>query len=260
MNELTHAGFFEGIGGFSLGANRVGIKTIYTCELDDFRHNWLKHILPDSKHEKDITKAIGCYADIYTSGFPCQDVSRANPKGKGINGARSGLYYVFMEHVRNFRPGYVVLENSPFIISKGYLLGILGDFASIGYNAEWQTLSKHSIGYPDERERFFLVAYSNKIGCTKGYTIFNKKSYEKCVKTLKQNEFIFNKLGRKNSLNDWIEFITGILQNDAGLPKELVKNHIAAYGDSVCPDLAQLIFQLIKLHYESIQTPLECFL
>ena len=159
---MTHAGYFEGIGGFSLGAERAGIKTIYTCEFDEFRHNWLKHYLPHATHEKDINEAKGCYADIFTAGFPCQDISSANTRGEGIHGKRSGLFFVFMEHVCSFRPRYVCLENSPNVISKGYLLDILRPFAEIGYNAEWQVISKHPFGYPDERRRFILVAYSSE--------------------------------------------------------------------------------------------------
>ncbi|MEB5150240.1 DNA cytosine methyltransferase, partial [Pseudomonas aeruginosa] len=80
---MTHAGYFEGIGGFTVGATRAQVETIYTCELDDFCNDWLNYILPNATHERDIITATGSYADIFTAGFPCQDISRANTKGKG---------------------------------------------------------------------------------------------------------------------------------------------------------------------------------
>lgn len=248
---MTHAGFFEGIGGFSLGAERAGIETIYTCENDDYKHDWLQYYLPHAQHEKDIKKANGCYADIFTAGFPCQDISRANPKGKGLKGERSGLFFEFIKHVRRFKPKYVVLENSPMLIYTKDLLSILREFAIIGYNAEWQVISKRSFGYPDERERFILIAYSHQIGRETSSRIFTSSAYKKCIKSLKQNEFIFNKLSRKSTVDDWTGFISGVLQNSTGIPKKLAAKEISCYGDAICPDVAQLCFELIKLHYHN---------
>jgi len=247
---MTHAGYFEGIGGFSLGAERSGIKTIYTCELDEYRHEHLKRILPNAKHETDITTAAGCSADIFTAGFPCQDISRANPKGKGLKGARSGLFFTFIKLVRRFRPKYVILENSPMLIYSKELLSILREFAIIGYNAEWQVISKRPFEYPDERERLILIAYSSEIGREKSNLVFSKKPYKECIKTQKQNEFIFNKLSRGSSFDDWTGFITKSLQTDTGISKELAGKQIACYGDAICPNVAQMAFELIKIHVE----------
>lgn len=245
---MTHAGYFEGIGGFTLGAERAGIETIYTCEIDDYCNTWLTHYLPNAIHERDITTAIGCYADIFTAGFPCQDISRANPKGKGLKGERSGLFYPFIQIVGRYRPKYVILENSPMLIYTKEVLSILREFAIIGYNAEWQVISKRPFGYPDERERIILIAYTSEIGCTKSNPVFERSAFEKCIKAQKQNELIFNKLNRRTTPLDWRTFITGILQNSSGLPKKLVENEIGAYGNAICPDVAQLAFELIKMH------------
>lgn len=38
--KLNHSGYFEGIGGFSLGASWAGIKTVYTCEIHPLRHQF----------------------------------------------------------------------------------------------------------------------------------------------------------------------------------------------------------------------------
>jgi DNA (cytosine-5)-methyltransferase 1 len=245
---MTHAGYFEGIGGFSLGAERAGIETIYTCEIDDFKYEHLKRILPNAKHERDITTAIGCYADVFTAGFPCQDISRANPKGKGLKGERSGLFYPFVKLVGYHKPMYVVLENSPMLISTREILDILREFAILGYDAEWQVISKRPFSYPDERERLILIAYRNEVGREKSKPLFESESFEKCVKTQRQNEFIQHKLSRRNPAADWIKFITKSLQADAGIPKELAAKQIACYGDAICPDVAQLAFELIKVH------------
>lgn len=247
---MTHAGYFEGIGGFSLGAERAEIETIYTCELDTYRNEHLKRILPNAKHETDITTATGCAADIFTAGFPCQDISRANPKGKGLKGARSGLFFTFIKHVRYYKPRYVILENSPMLIYTKEILSILREFAIIGYDAEWQVISKRAFNYPDERERVILIAYRSEIGRQKANPVFAIESFKKCLKAQKQNEFILNKLSRRNSSADWTGFITQSLQVDTGISKELAGKQIACYGDAICPNVAQLAFDLIKIHAE----------
>ena len=245
---MNHAGYFEGIGGFALGAERAGIETIYTCELDDYRHEHLKRILPNAKHERDITTATGCVADIFTAGLPCQDISGANPKGKGLKGSRSGLFFPFIKLVSYYQPRYVVLENSPMLVYTKEILFILREFAIIGYDAEWQIISKRPFEFPDERERLILIAYRSEIGRSKSHPVFAIESFKKCVKAQKQNEFIRNQFSRRNSLTDWTRFITESLQVDTGISKELAGKQIACYGDAICPNVAQLCFDLIKIH------------
>ena len=245
---MTHAGYFEGIGGFSLGAERAGIETIYTCEIDEFRHEWLKYYLPNATHEKDITTANGMYADIFTAGFPCKDISAANPKGKGLQGARSGLFFDFVQFVRRFRPQYVVLENSPNVISKRYVLDILGQLTQIGYNAEWDVIHKKIFGYADERKRFILVAYRNEIGRNAGNCVFSEKSFESCKQLFRTEVELWNAISRMDNDKMRLDAIAQSCASDTGLSKELVAQEIAAYGDAVCPDVAQLVFELIKIH------------
>ncbi|MDR0831168.1 MAG: DNA cytosine methyltransferase [Prevotellaceae bacterium] len=151
---LTHASYFAGIGGFCLGAERAGIETVYTCEIDQYRHEWLKYKYANAnaKHETDIRTSTGIAADIFSAGFPCQDISIANPKGKGLQGERSGLLFDFFAAVSRFRPQFFVLENSPNVISKKEIaLQIFGEIATLRYNAEWAIIPKRAFGYADER-------------------------------------------------------------------------------------------------------------
>ena len=245
---MTHAGYFEGIGGFTLGAERSGIETIYTCELDEFCNNWLQHYLPNAIHERNIISAAGCYSDIFTAGFPCQDTSRANPKGKGLKGSRSGLFFDFIKLVRIHKPKYIVLENSPMLVYTKEILSILRELTIIGYDAEWQIISKRTFGYADERERFILVAYSNKIRRIQNNPVFNKKSFDICKQSYFQKKPIQYKLSRRNSAKMWYSYITELCTVDPGIPRKLASKEIECYGNAICPDLAHLIFELIKIH------------
>lgn len=245
---MTHAGYFEGIGCFTVGAQRALIETIYTCELDDFCNDWLKHLLPNATHERNIIQAAGCYADIFTAGFPCQDISRANPKGKGIKGTRSGLFFDFIKLVCKHKPRYVVLENSPMLIYTKEILSILREFARIGYDAEWQVISKRAFGYADERERFILVAYPHKVRRIQDNKVFNKKSFKECRKSYFRSKPIQYKYSRTDTSENWFTYISELCTVDAGVSRKLASKEIECYGNAICPDVAQIIFELIKIH------------
>lgn len=244
---MTHAGFFEGVGGFTLGAERAGIKTTYTCEIDDFRHSWLEYYLPNARHERNIENAEGIKADIYTAGFPCQDISRANPKAKGLHGERSGLFFPFMDIVRRNKPRFVILENSPMLVSRRDLLHILREFTECGYDAEWQIISKRAFGYPDERKRLILIAYDSKIRRFQTQELYEQSNYEACRKKIIEGKQFLPLPDRNDTRENWFEFISRVCKDSTGVSRELAAKHIAAYGDAVCPDVAQLAFELIKL-------------
>jgi DNA (cytosine-5)-methyltransferase 1 len=160
--KLTHGSLFSGIGGFEGGAELSGIKTIWSCEYEKFQRSILKKQFPETIQYDDIrTMQNPRYVDIVSGGFPCQDISVAG-KGKGINGERSGLWGEMFRICRIVRPRYVIIENSPALLYKGFEQ-VLCDLSSIGYNAEWQVLSNLSFGYPHLRERVYVIAYSNEI-------------------------------------------------------------------------------------------------
>ena len=48
-SELTHGSTFSGVGGFELGAQMSGIKTLWNCELEEHNRNILKRHFPDSQ-------------------------------------------------------------------------------------------------------------------------------------------------------------------------------------------------------------------
>ena len=52
--NLTHGGLFEGIGGFSIGAQRCGIKTKWVCEINQYRKQILRQHFPDAEQYRDI--------------------------------------------------------------------------------------------------------------------------------------------------------------------------------------------------------------
>jgi hypothetical protein len=136
QSKLTHGSLFSGIGGFELGAEMAGIDTLWNCEIEKFQGEILKTKFPHAERHTDITKTTGLrYVDIISGGFPCQDISVAG-KREGIKGKRSGLWSEMYRIIREVRPKYVVVENSPALVISG-LEQVLCDLSQIGYNAEY---------------------------------------------------------------------------------------------------------------------------
>jgi len=161
---LKLGSLFSGIGGIELGFERTGgFKTIWHCEIEPYPSAVLEQHWPDVPNLGDITKVNWNEVerpDIIVGGFPCQDISVAG-RGAGIKeGTRSGLWSEYARAIRELRPRYVVVENVPMLARRG-LARVLGDIASLGYDAEWFTIRASDVGAPHRRERLFIIAHPN---------------------------------------------------------------------------------------------------
>lgn len=152
---------FSGIGGFSLGLERAGMKTVAFCEIDPYCRAVLKKHWPEVPCHDDITtrEFFEGEADVVCGGFPCQDIS-ALGKRAGIAGARSGLWREMVRAVRVVRPLYVIVENVADLLHRG--MGVVcGDLATSWYDLEWDCLPARAVGAPHGRDRIWVVAYPN---------------------------------------------------------------------------------------------------
>jgi DNA (cytosine-5)-methyltransferase 1 len=158
--QLTHGSLFSGIGGFDLGFERAGIKTVWQVEIEPYCRAVLAKHFPDAKLYDDI-RTCGLAnlerVDILSGGFPCQDISNAG-KRAGIDGERSGLWSEYARLIRELRPRFVVVENVAALLHRG-MERVLGDLAACGYDAEWQSIRASDVGAPHRRERIWIVAY-----------------------------------------------------------------------------------------------------
>lgn len=112
--------------------------------------------------------------DVVSGGFPCTDISSAG-KGAGIDGEQSGLWREMARIVREVRPRYVFVENSPMLITRG-LGRVLGDLAALGYDCRWTCLSAADCGAPHKRNRIWILADSNS-KMPNGLRIREKEEY-----------------------------------------------------------------------------------
>lgn len=168
-NKLRVLDLFSGIGGFSLGLERTGaFTTTAFCEIDPYCREVLKKHWPDVPIHEDVrgVHLEEGQVDVITGGFPCQDISLAG-KGKGLSGERSGLVFEIPRLIKEGKPKFVILENSPALRSRG-LEVILGCLAEIGYDAEWHCIPAAAFGAQHIRDRVWIVAYPHQAGLAGG--------------------------------------------------------------------------------------------
>lgn len=189
---LTIGSLFSGYGGLDMGVSQVlDAETAWFCEWDDAPSKILAHHWPDIPNYRDVTAVNWSEVppvDIITGGSPCQDLSLAGARRGMTEGTRSNLWVSMREAIATIRPRLVVWENVRGALSAtatsaadsdlergagllgggtGHLraLGrVLGDLASIGYDAQWQLLRASDVGAPHHRARVFLVAYPAEPG------------------------------------------------------------------------------------------------
>ena len=160
--------FFAGVGGFQSGLENAGMKCIGWCEFDKFAQKSYRAIYDTERlwFADDIRKVRGWdlpKADLWTFGFPCQDVSIAG-KQKGIKrGTRSGLFYEVMrllDEAEENRPKWLICENVKNLLSieggRGFL-EVLSEMDKRGYDAEWKVYNSKDYGVPQNRERVYIV-------------------------------------------------------------------------------------------------------
>ena len=98
--------------------------------------------------------------DLIAFGFPCQDISQANPQGKGLAGKRSGVFFECMRIVQLLRPRWILIENVPRLltINQGRDMAVvLHALAESGYGWAYRILDSQDFGLPQRRKRLFIV-------------------------------------------------------------------------------------------------------
>jgi DNA (cytosine-5)-methyltransferase 1 len=161
MNVLD---LFSGIGGFSLGLERSGMRTVAFCEIEPFCRSVLKKHWPDVPIFEDVTKLkasdINEQVNVIAGGFPCQDISTAG-RGAGLSGSRSGLWFEYHRLINEIQPQFAIIENVSALRSRG-LDDVLRSLVEIGYDAEWHCIPASAVGAPHRRDRIWIVAYPSR--------------------------------------------------------------------------------------------------
>lgn len=120
-DRLRVLDLFSGIGGFSLGLERAGMRTVAFCEIEPYCRAVLRKHWPGVPCFEDVRQLhaedVGTI-DVVCGGFPCQDISYAG-KGAGLEGARSGLWFEYARIIEETKPQFAIIENVSAIRNRG---------------------------------------------------------------------------------------------------------------------------------------------
>jgi len=229
---MTFGSLFSGIGGIDIGLERSGLQPLWQCEINKFCRELLKKRWPNVKLYGDIRDIDEKTPrpNVLCGGFPCQDISTANTKGKGLDGSKSGLWFEFYRVIRLLRPRYVLVENVANLVNKG-LDRILEGLAQIGYDAEWQVLSAAQFGAWHLRRRIFIVAYTNSVdGEISGEAEFDLEGIDNGVQTgWNQSSGSSQRCGPTITPTDPAELQRNGRHNNTGLSAQ--SEEISEFGD-----------------------------
>ncbi|HAU76966.1 MAG TPA: hypothetical protein DCW88_16005 [Agrobacterium sp.] len=156
--------FSAAAGGWSLGMHRAGFKTIAACENVAWRRAIYQENNPDVLIYDDvctltadrIIRDTGRFPPIVVGSPPCQDISSANTKGKGVEGERSGLYFEAIRIIGEGKPRWFALENSSNLRTRG-ADAVLAALEALGYTCWTFVVRAGDIGANHERPRSWII-------------------------------------------------------------------------------------------------------
>lgn len=247
MNVLD---LFSGIGGFSLGLERAGMRTIAFCETDPYCVSVLRSHWPNVPVFGDVSdlRADEGFADVICGGFPCQDISVAG-RGAGLDGERSGLWREYRRLIDEIKPSWVIIENVSVLRARG-LETILGELAAIGYDAEWHCIPASALGAHHERDRIWIVAYPQRELVWQQPRRWSGTHGQGSALAAINGEarpvaYADGQPTQRLAIS-WRQFRTWDAEPDVGrvvhgLPYELVRDELHALGNAIVPQIAYVI-------------------
>lgn len=186
---------FSGIGGFKLGLERAGFKSIGYCDnnthavkLYNAYYNTEKELYFNDITTID-TKDLPDF-DILCAGFPCQPFSISG-KRQGFSDTRGTMFFEIERILKDKKPKYFILENVRGLLNHegGRTFEvIINSLNNIGYSVQWQLLNSKFFGVPQNRERVYIVGCLGKECPPKIFPI-NGIASEK-VKSINSYKFI----------------------------------------------------------------------
>ncbi|MDX1769913.1 MAG: DNA (cytosine-5-)-methyltransferase [Planococcaceae bacterium] len=167
MTALTVNDFFCGAGGMGLGFKNAGFRLGGAWDFDKYAVESYGHNVSPKVKQADITQMTAAdvpHSDVWTFGFPCQDISNAGNQAGMIKGVtRSGLFYEVMRLLDESKdkPKIILAENVKAV--KKYLPEIEKEYAAQGYKMYTVLYNSKYWGVPQNRERYFMIGVHESI-------------------------------------------------------------------------------------------------
>lgn len=145
---------FSGIGGFSLGLERAGMRTVAFCEIDWRCRNVLAFHWPGIPCYLDARTMQSVEADIVAGGPPCQRTSVA----AAIHGYRTGetLWPAMRSLIARSGASRAIVEQPPG--NAAWEAAVQDNLAADGFGVSRHVIAACEVGGVNPRRRVFMVA------------------------------------------------------------------------------------------------------
>lgn len=245
---------FSGYGGASFGLIKAGIdfEVVGYSEIDKGAIKCFEQNFPNIKNYGDIKNINPDDLpdfDLFTGGFPCQDVSIAG--NRDLSKGRTNLYQEILRTVSVKKPKFLLLENVKGLLSievneRNLINVIVSDLQRIGYGVCWKVLNSKDYGVPQNRERVWFVC---KLGGWEfnEFQFPNKEELKIRWRNLEDNPINFIKV-KKTPSRDIMR------KRCKNITKEKVTSTISLKQDRF-PNSGIIDFE----DYYRFLTPTECF-
>lgn len=175
--QLTCLDLFCGCGGFSLGMDWAGFRTLAAIDFNPEAVAVYRHNFPEVPHvlEKDLTAfrpehldelLQGERVDVIVGGPPCQGFSLARRRDGSNHGrrfkedSRRHLYQEFLRYVGYYKPRVFVIENVLGIKSVAggeFFTRVQAEARALGYRVHGEEVRAWHHGVPQKRIRQLII-------------------------------------------------------------------------------------------------------
>jgi len=246
MGKLKVLDLFSGIGGFSLGLERTGgFKTIAFCEIEKFPRKVLKKHWQDvpifedvrTLHAEDIKETV----DVVCGGYPCQPFSQIG-KRKGKKDKRH-LWPEMLRLIQENKPSWVVCENVIGHISMG-LDTVFSNLENEDYTCWPFVIPACAVNAPTRRDRVWIIANNDSL-MRQTIKIEAKLNGANVLQKPEQWKSLFFYNHGNNNIEFRKEDEPQLCRNDDGISQRLDESRLKALGNSVVPQIPEMIGRAI---------------
>jgi len=260
---LTHGSLFSGIGGFDLGFQWASIETVWQVEKSEFCRAILERHFPDAKRHKDV-REVGarnlCRVDIISGGSPCQDISSASPRRKGLEGERTRLWREIHRVCAELLPRWCIFENVPELRARGADT-IAAAMEDLCYTCTPVVVGAHAVGALHERDRIWLVCHLDQGDGpgARGIGSLSLAEERELYKAQEEWRGVRDELGGTAGADGHPSYKT-VRREFYGVSHRMDRLALAALGNAVIPQIPMMIGSFIRQYEEGPFQPPQTYI
>ncbi len=166
-SSLKFIDLFAGVGGIRLAFEKNNAACVFSSEIDTHAQltYFTNHGTVPYGDITEIDAASIPSHDVLCAGFPCQPFSHIGRREGFKHPTQGTMFHEIVRITETKRPKALFLENVPGLVNhdNGNTLKVIIDtLTELGYQCSHTILNASDFGVPQNRKRFYLVAFDGK--------------------------------------------------------------------------------------------------